>query len=417
MKSHHHFRVYPYRWVIAAVFMGVNLTLQALWICLAPITGPAAKFYSVSGLRIGSLAMLYMVVYIPLSIPVSWIIDRIGFRKAVGIGAVLLGIFGLLRGAGAAHFSCVFWCSIGLAIAQPFMLNAISTVAARWFPLEERASVAGLSLVAVFIGIAIGEVLSPVLMLHCGIPALQMIYGIAAAVSALLFLVFARESPPTPPCPAGMETRALMLDGLWRMVKMKDIRLLLLLFLVGMGVFNGISTWVENILRPRGFTVVQAGDLAGAMLLGGMAGALILPALSDRLHRRKLFLVAGMFLGLPGMLGITFVNSYLVVALSMALVGFSLVGLAPIGYQYAAEITHPAPEGTSNGLLNLAGQASVVCIYAMNAFKGKNGSFTLSLSIMAGCTAATAALMMALRESREFVIESEKEALETRTER
>jgi soluble lytic murein transglycosylase-like protein len=39
MKSRHHFRVYPYRWVIAAVFMGVNMTIQVLlltlWFCPA----------------------------------------------------------------------------------------------------------------------------------------------------------------------------------------------------------------------------------------------------------------------------------------------------------------------------------------------------------------------------------------------
>jgi hypothetical protein len=46
----------------------------------------------------------------------------------------------------------------------------------------------------------------------------------------------------------------------------------------------------------------------------------------------------------------------------MFVLGFFLMSLAPVGYQYAAEITFPAPEGTSNGLINLAGQASVVFI-------------------------------------------------------
>ena len=85
---------------------------------------------------------------------------------------------------------------------------------------------------------------SPLLILRYGIPTMQMIFGAVAALSAVLFLIFTREAPPTPPCPPGQETRALMLDGLKCMLKMKDIWLLLFLFLVGMGIFNGVSTWI-----------------------------------------------------------------------------------------------------------------------------------------------------------------------------
>ena len=109
------YRVYPYRWVILAVFAFINLTIQVLWICFAPITGPAAQFYGVSDLQIGLLAMLFMIVYVPLSIPVSWMIDTLGYRKAVGIGAVLLGVFGLLRGLFAADYTLVFITTLGVA--------------------------------------------------------------------------------------------------------------------------------------------------------------------------------------------------------------------------------------------------------------------------------------------------------------
>ena len=68
-------------------------------------------------------------------------------------------------------------CTLGLAVAQPFLLNAVTTVAARWFPMEERATAGGLALVAGFIGIAIGQVASPLLVTGYGIPAMQMIFG------------------------------------------------------------------------------------------------------------------------------------------------------------------------------------------------------------------------------------------------
>src|SRR5512138_2250734 len=117
-------KLYGYRWVILAVFMFINLTIQMLWIAYAPITGPAAQFYGVTDLKIGFLAMSFMIAFIPLSIPVSWIIDTYGFRLAVSIGAILMGIFGLLRGIAGANYSLVLWSTFGIAAAQPFLLNA-----------------------------------------------------------------------------------------------------------------------------------------------------------------------------------------------------------------------------------------------------------------------------------------------------
>ena len=393
------FKVYPYRWVILAVFSLVNLTVQMLWICFAPITGPAAKFYGVSELQIGFLAMAFMIVYVPLSIPISWMIDSLGYRKAVSIGAILLGVFGLTRGVFATYYSWVLVSTLGLAVAQPFLMNAISTVAAKWFPIQERATASGLVLVASFIGIAIGQVTSPMLMLAYNIPTMMLIFWFAAAVSAVLFLIFTREAPPTPPCPAGQETRALMLDGLKNMLKMKDIWFLIILFLVGMGIFNGVSTWIEGIVRPRGFSVTQAGDLGGFLLLGGIVGAAIFPILSDKLRKRKIFLQVGMVLAIPGLIGFTFATQYWALVVSMLSLGFFLMSLAPIGYQYAAEITYPAPEGTSNGLMNLAGQVSVVFIYIMQAMKSADGSFTLSLVFLIAPMILCSLMILAMTES------------------
>ncbi len=394
------FKVYPYRWVILGVFMLINLTIQIEWICFAPITGPAAAFYGVSDLQIGFFAMSFMVVYIPLSIPISWMIDTLGYRKAVGIGALLMAFFSLLRGVLATDYNWVLIATLGVAIAQPFLLNAISTVAAKWFPIEERATASGLSIVAGFIGVGLGQVLSPNIILSSGIPTMLMIYGVVTALSSAVFLVFTREAPPTPPCPPGQETRALMLDGLRSMLKLKDIWFLLVLYLVGMGIFNGVSTWIEDIVRPRGFSITQAGDFGAFLLLGGIIGAIVIPIFSDRLHKRKIFLLIGMILAVPGMVGFTFATSYWLVAASMMVLGFFLMSLAPIGYQYAAEITYPAPEGTSNGLLNLAGQASVVFIFAMEAFKGGDGSFTSSLVIMVVLMIISSFLISVLKESK-----------------
>ncbi|MBI5934848.1 MAG: MFS transporter [Chloroflexi bacterium] len=392
------YKLYGYRWVVLAVFMFINLTIQMLWITYAPITGVAAAFYGVTDLKIGFLAMSFMIAFIPLSIPVSWVIDTYGFRLAVSIGAVLMGIFGLLRGFAGANYSLVLWSTIGIAAAQPFLLNAWTKVPANWFAVEERATAVGLVTLANLVGTALGMVLTPILTETLPIPTVQLIYGGLAAFSSVLFLAFARETPPTPPCPPGEEARALMLDGLKHALTVKSFWLYLFVSFIGLGIFNGITTWVENIIRPRGFTPTDAGALGALMLVGGVLGAVIIPPFSDKQRKRQPYILVGILLTIPGLIGLAFATSSWLLFISAFAMGFFLVSTSPIGMQYAAEVTRPTPEGTSNGLIQLFGQASVVFVYIMEALKAQDGSFTPALLLAIGLLVVSAALVTQMKD-------------------
>jgi MFS family permease len=377
-------KLYRYRWVVLAIFMFINLTIQILWIAYAPITGPAAEYYGVSDLQIGLLAMSFMIVFIPLSIPVSWLIDTYGFRFAVSIGAIMMGVFGLLRGFAGQNYTLVLLSTIGIAAAQPFLLNAWTTVPAKWFAIEERATAVGAVTLANLLGTGLGMVLTPILYESIPISTIQLIYGALAAFSAVIFIVWAREKPPTPPSPPGMEVRSLMLDGLKHALKVKPFWWYLFIVFVGMGLFNGITTWVEGIIRPRGFTPTDAGTLGALMLVGGLLGAVIIPSFSDRQHKRTRFMLIGFLFAIPGLIGLTYAVSSWVLLLSAFSMGFFLVSTFPVGMQFAAEITHPTPEGTSNGLVQLCGQAAVVFVYMMEALRTPDGAFTTSLLLSVG---------------------------------
>ncbi|MFN8595632.1 MAG: MFS transporter [Anaerolineae bacterium] len=392
------FKVYGYRWVVLGVFMFINLTIQVLWIAYAPITGPAAKYYGVTDLQIGLLAMSFMLAFIPLSIPVSWAIDTYGFRKTVSLGAIIMGVFGVVRGLAGADYTLVLISTIGLAISQPFLLNAWTKVPAQWFSIEERATAVGLVTLANLIGTALGMVLTPLLIENLSIPTVQLIYGGIAAFSAILFVIFAREKPITPPCPPGQEVRALMLDGLKHALKVKDFLLYLAVSFIGLGLFNGINTWVENIVRPRGFMPTDAGTLGAVMLVGGLFGAVIIPSFSDKQRQRKKFLLMGIVLAIPGLIGLTFATEFWLLLVSAFAFGFFLISTSPIGMQYAAEITQPTPEGTSNGLIQLFGQASVVFVYIMEALKSSDGSFTPALLLAVALLIISAAIIMRLKD-------------------
>jgi MFS family permease len=262
------FKIYGYRWTILLVFMAVIAVNQLMWITFAPITGPAASYYGVSDLSIGLLSMSFMIVYIFVSIPASWLIDTVGFRAAVGIGAALTGIFGLTRGLLATNYTLVLISQIGIAIGQPFILNAVTKVAARWFPMQERATATGLGSLAMYLGIIVGLVLTPYLVIRSSIDDMLLTYGIVSVIAAIIFLVFAKEHPPTPACPPSQEERALVFAGLKQTLHNGGFILLMAIFFIGLGVFNGVTTWIEVILRPRGFSIAQAGIAGGLMVFG-----------------------------------------------------------------------------------------------------------------------------------------------------
>ena len=396
------YQLYGYRWVVLTVFMLVNVTIQVLWISYAAVTGPAAEFYGVSDLQIGLLAMTFMIAFIPLSIPASWVIDTYGFRVAVGIGVTLMGVFGLLRGFAGASYGLVLGATIGIAVAQPFLLNAWTTVPAKWFPIDGRATAVGLVTLANLIGTALGLALTPVLIESMPLPTVQLIYGSVAAASSVLFLVLAREKPPTPPGEPGSETRALAFDGLRHALKVKPFLLMLAVALIGLGIFNGINTWIENIIRPRGFTPTDAGALGAVMILGGLVGAVVIPVLSDRQHRRQRYLMISVVGAIPGLLGLTFATAPPLLFGSALVLGFFLVSALPVGMQYAAEITYPTPEATSNGLIQLFGQGAVVFVYIMAAMKSQNGSFTPSLLLAVGLLVVSAGLVTQMRDPHEI---------------
>jgi MFS family permease len=394
-------KIYGYRWIILVSFMLVIIVNQLLWITFAAITIDATKFYGVTDLMIGMLSMVFMIVYIFVSIPASWVIDKYGFRVAVGIGAGLTAIFGLLRGLMASDYTMVLVAQIGIAIGQPFILNSITKVASRWFPMQERGMASGLASLAMYLGIFLGISLTPFIFISGGMNGMLISYGFVALIAGIIFLMSVKEHPPTPASHLEQDKQVFAFGGIRQSLRSKDFILLLFIFFIGLGVFNSVTTWIEDILRPRGFTITQAGITGGLMIIGGIVGALILPTISDRNGRRVPFVVTALAAASLGLIGITYFTSYALLLTSSFIMGFFLLSAAPIGFQYAAEVTYPVPESTSNGLLLLVGQVSgIIFIFGMDSLKSPaTGSMTLSLWILAALMLISVLLSFGLKES------------------
>jgi len=396
-KARQEIKVYGYRWVVFAVYVFLMFMMQIFWICYAPVTATAAQLLGVQKESVELLAMVFMIVFIPLALPASWAIDTWGFKRAVGLGAVLMAVFGMLRGVYALSYPLTMIMTIGIAVAQPLLLNSTTKMVANWYRLEERATVIGIGGLFTLLGIAAGQVLTPILLDAYDFAPTMMIYGVAGVASALLFLLFAREQPPTP---AGHQEKALVLDGLQRIFKLRDFYLLAFIFFVIYAIFNGIATLVEDMVRPRGLDSNQAGLIGGLLILGGIFGFVIFSSLSDRMRKRKPALIASALLSVPFLILMAYVNGFAALAVVAFGVGLFVMGGIPVVFQYVTEICYPAPEGTSQGMLNIAGQVAVVGLFAMQWSGRVHGSFIPSLWAFAILMAVGAGLVAIMKESK-----------------
>jgi len=422
-------KVYPYRWVILLVFMLINMVVQIQWLAHAAVARPAAVFYEgqfdpASFFNIDFLAMVYMVVFVVMSFPASYVIDTYGIRVGISIGAVLVGLCGLCKGLFADDFAAVVAAQVGLAVAQPFILNAVTAVSVRWFPLRERGMAAGLSALAQYVGIVVAMIATPFMVgsdpaeagYGTGFEQMLSTYGWLTFGAALLTLLFLRERPPTPPSVDTQDKQSFW-KGIGHILKQRDMLIMLYLFLVGLGIFNAVSSMTDSIAAHAG---VEDSDglIGGLMLIGGIVGASILPVLSDKFRKRRIFLVICVTGMVPGIFGLTFAGNlsadpttiYTISLISSFVLGFFIMSAGPLGFQYAAEVSHPAPESTSQGMLLWVGQITGMIFVASMSIEN-NRYLPALMTAFAALSLISAGVVLLLRESPMIITERDRLAM------
>jgi FLVCR family MFS transporter 7 len=399
-------RIYPYRWVVLAAYVIITAVIEIQWLTFAPIAREARAVYGVSALAVDLLSMMFMGVFLVVCIPASWVIDTWGTLPGVGIGAVMTGFFSMVKGFFPEQYMVVLAAQTGLAAAQPFIINAVTKVACQWFPVNERALAVGFATLAQFLGIIVVMVLTPSLVVHhpdgtIGISGMLMTYGWTALAGAVIFFALFREKPPTPP--HGDERISLSIrKGMGHIFRQRDMRLMFPIFFIGLGMFNAVSTYIDQICQAKGLTTEQTGLVGGIMLVAGLLGAVVLPLLSDMMRKRKAFIVLAMAGMTPGLAGLALFHDYRTLLISSFVMGFFLLGAgAPVGFQYIAEVTRPAPESTSQGLILLIGQFSgILFILMMNSL-----SIPASMAVFLFLAMVNIALSLFLNES-EMILEN-----------
>ncbi|KAJ8736682.1 hypothetical protein PYW08_007338 [Mythimna loreyi] len=367
------YTVFPMRWLVLFTYVVFSISTMMQWVQYTIIQDAVVKYYGVSSFEVYWTSMIFMIVYLLLIIPASWLLDKTNLRVTI-----IISSFGTCLGAWLKVFSVsqdMFWLSfVGqtvVAVAQVFMFNVPPRLAAVWFGADQVSSACSIGLCGNLLGVAVGFVLPPLLVRASGsIPEiaadLRLMFYLIAGFTTVLFvfiLLFFKAAPPSPPSAAADISNSLdsnFLLSLKKLITNRNYVLLLMCYGLVIGIFYAISTLLNQvILSYYPDANVDAGRIGLVFVLAGMVGSVVCGLILDKTHRFKETIVSVYGASAVGMLVFTFTLNcgYIsVVYLSSILLGFFLIGYLPAGVEFGSELTYPGPEATTAGMLNAMGQ-------------------------------------------------------------
>jgi MFS family permease len=361
--------VYGYRWAVLLVFGLIFMVGQMMWLTFSLIRNEVTPVF---GLAAGDPSVVLLtasqpLAFIILSIPVGWLADRKGLVMVAGFGAILQVLFGTLRIFLLNDFLMIFVCQFGLSIGSVMIQNCIVYLSVSWFPKGERALATGVSTLFMLLGMLLGTALSMVLwsaplygdpgytipLAQANVNSILYLDTILAVILTVAFFAVARDKPPHPP---DINVLAEVTPSIRGMLKDRNVWFISFGFFAGFGIFIGLTAIIEELLLSLGIPVVAG---LGApvivmvlLLVFGIIGAVAVPAISDKVGKRKPFLMVSLVVGIIStyILGTTGMAE--VSYISAAVLGFFLIAVMPIALSMLEEFKTVGPElsGASTGL-------------------------------------------------------------------
>ena len=394
------YKSYRYRWVVLAVYMYISALTQLYWLNFAAIETFVEEHFSIAASSVMWFTLVFPLVQVVLSMPAGMIIDRKGFKYGVGIGAVFTGLFAMIRLVNTDSFTVLLISQIGIAVGQPFVLNGVTKLVATWFPQKEEATAVGLGSLALLVGMMVGLGATPALVQYLGFETMLLIYGVLGVLGILLFFSLVKPRPATPPREVEVQQEITGWQGIKHILRMRDFVILGFIALIGIGVFNGLATWLEKILNElHQIPMTDAGIISAILVLSGIVGCIVIPLVSDKIMRRKPFLMLASAIGAVSIIALMVAKGFAANTVNAIFLGFFLISALPIMLTMSAEITGARFAGISVGYLQLLGNAAAVAIVPiMESMHGITGRYIVPLAFIAGLLGISFILAMVLRE-------------------
>ncbi|KAK3333781.1 major facilitator superfamily domain-containing protein [Cercophora scortea] len=333
-----------------------NIHLQ--WLTFSPVSADAARYFDTNETIINWLSTAFLFAFTFFT-PVAIYVLHLGPKHAIVTAAALILVGNWIRYAGAyskdgGHFGVVMFGQILTGLAQPFVLAAPTRYSDLWFTNRGRVAATALTSLANPFGAALGQLIVPFWVGQASdIPSMVLYVSIIASVGAIPSF-FIPAAPPTPAAPSSETPKMTLHASAKVLFGHLEFWLLFIPFAVFVGFFNSVSSLLNQIMYPYGYSSEEAG-IAGALLI--VVGLVTSAVTSPIIDRTKAFLTAiriavpivglcyFIFIWMPGTRDTAGVAGPYVILSVLGAASFSLV---PVVVEYLVELTHPiSPEVTS----------------------------------------------------------------------
>ncbi|OJD14004.1 hypothetical protein AJ78_05617 [Emergomyces pasteurianus Ep9510] len=349
------YKVYKRRFFGLAQLVLLNIVVSWDWLTFSAVSKTASEHFRVSEGTINWMSIAFMLAFCVSTPIVIWTLNKGGPKRSLTVSAVLLLFGNWIRYAGTRAGNSIFGVAmfgqILIGLAQPFCLSAPTRYSDQWFTGKGRTSATALGTLANPLGGALGQLIGPILATKSSeIPNMVLYVSIISTVACVPSF-FIPSAPPTPPTAAATFERIPLTKSPLKLVRTLEFWLIFLPFSMYVGLFNSISSLLNQILEPHGFSETDAGITGAILIVVGLVAAAIISPITDRSKKYLLMtktlvpIIAVCYIGFVFAPRATSVAGPYVVA---ALLGASSFAVLPVILEYLVEITYPmSPEVAS----------------------------------------------------------------------
>lgn len=382
------------KWVILMAFFVIAMSNQMLWLNFSPLISFLMDTYSITEDTASLMMLIFPVMYVLLSIHAGGLIDKKGYKKVMSAGALIM-----VAGAGLRIFHENFWILFAgqaiIAVSQPYIINGISKLVADWFPENQVSTATGIGTAGMFIGMAVGAAVTPVLLESLGYQGMLVACTGIALATALFFIMTVSENKRA----TGVVSTGTLRD-FGQLLKNRNILVINVISFLSLGFFNGLTGWIEPILAEQGINKEDAGAVAGLLIFGGIVGAGVIPMFSDKAGKRKPFILMSAIMATALTYPLMTGSDMNVLMILGFLLGMLFLPGYPLLIASSEEEAGKNRAGAATGLLMLSGNlGGIITIVAMQMLKGDGDTWSPAIYFCLGLLVTAIILAFSMKET------------------
>jgi CP family cyanate transporter-like MFS transporter len=391
---------HPHRWAMLAGVWMVYFCFGSTAAAIAPLVSRITVELQLSHTEMGSILGAWQLVYIGAAIPCGALLDRIGPRRGLALGALVVALSGILRGVATNYITMLL--AVGaFGIGGPLVSVGAPTVIRDWFVGRERGHAMGVYNMGQSVGTigALSLTSSVGLSLAGGNWRLVLIgYGFVALAAALGWtLVSSHEASRAHERARHAERRAKQSGQYLELLRSPAMRTVLYLAIGTFFFGHALNNWLPEILRVGGMDPATAGLWASIPVFIGIFGALIFPRLA--IPERRMTILAALFLAqLLAPLCIQWSGNVLILGLVLQGLARGTLSVVVVLVMMELREVDSSRMGAAAGMYFTAGEiGGVLGPLTIGTLYDATGGFAVALYLLAALCAWQMLLLSRLR--------------------